>query len=278
MNIIDKVAQLNSNKQRPCIGLALSGGVAYGLAHIGVLQYLEEIKMPIDIITGTSAGAIVGAFWAGKITSRKMYRVAKQTEWWFLAKPAAFKAGLMSSQGIETWFNRIIHKKNFADLDCTFAATATDFSTGELVILKSGNLATAVRISATIPGIYHPVEYEDRLMVDGGLVQNLPVQTCRDLGAEIVIGVDLHSNWIECKTPKTLVLSLIHAASILQRQHEIFQLQAVDVAIQPRVGGLSPINFKAVDEFVGLGYKAAVEAGDQLVHTIDKIIAKSSRN
>lgn len=254
------IEELKQRRNRPQIGLALSGGGAFGIAHVGVLRLLEEIGLPIDIIVGTSAGALVGGFWASGISSKKMYRIGKQTEWWFLAKPIVFKSGLMSSSGIEKWVNRIIYNKKFSDLELDFAAVATDFSTGELVVLNKGSLAKAMRISCTVPGIYQPVKYYGRLLVDGGLVQNLPAEVCRNLGADLLIGVDLHSDLIENEVPKTVVLSLIHAATILQRQHEIAQLKYVDVLIQPKVGRLSQISFKAVDEFVELGYIAASKA------------------
>lgn len=254
------VEQLKNRAERPRIGLALSGGGAFGIAHVGVLQLLEEIELPIDIIVGTSAGALVGGFWASGVSSRKMYRIGKQTEWWFLAKPIVFKSGLMSSSGIEKWVNRIIYNKKISDMETEFAAVATDFTTGELVVLNKGSLAKAMRISCTVPGIYQPVKHQGRLLVDGGLVQNLPAKVCRTLGADILIGVDLHSDLIENEVPKTVVLSLIHAATILQRQHEMAQLEYVDVVIQPKVGRLSQISFKAVDEFVKLGYMAARNA------------------
>lgn len=267
--LTELIYQLHDMVDRPKIGLALAGGGAYGIAHVGVLKVLEDIQLPIDIVVGTSAGSIAGAFWVSGISGTNMARLARRTEWWFLAKPVAFKSGLMSSHGIEQWVSRVTHNKGFQDLQKKFAATATDFSTGELVILDSGNLAKAVRTSCTIPGIYQPVDYDGRLLVDGGVVQNLPAQTCKALGADLVIGVDLHSNLVESDTPTNVVMSLIHAANILQRQHELIQLQAVDVVIEPKVGVLSQVNFKAIDKFIEIG----IEAGQQSLTQLEIVLA-----
>lgn len=267
------MAKLEQMEHQPRIGLALAGGSAYGLAHIGVLRFIEEIGMPIHLVVGSSAGAVVGAVWACGVSSDQMHQAAKQSDWLFLAKPAAFKSGLLSSEGIENWISRFIGRRSFDELKIPFAATACDFRTGELVVLNEGDVAHAVRISCTLPGIYYPVEYQGRLLVDGGLVQNLPAGVCRSLGAEYVIGVDLHANLAAWK-PRTVVRSVIHAAHILQRQHELVQLEQVDVAVQPKLGMMSPINFRPVDEYVDLGYQAAREAADELKSMLMGIVSE----
>lgn len=277
MDLNGLITQLEQMPSRPVIGLALAGGSAYGIAHIGVLRYLEEISMPIDLIAGTSAGAAAGAVWASGFSSEAMYEIVKSTDWWFLAKPVTFKSGLMSSKGIADWINRLIGSKDFVELNKPFAATATNFATGELVVLKEGSVAEAVRISCSLPGIYQPVEYNGLQLVDGGLVQNLPVGVCRSLGADFVIAVDLHAN-LESKKPRTVMLSLIHAGNILQRQHELVQVQLADVVIQPQLGRLNPFNFRAVDKYVDLGYAAAQSAADQLKQMITQILQHQHSN
>lgn len=271
MDLKALIAELKQMQQQPSIGLALAGGSAYGLAHIGALRFIEEVGMPIHVVAGTSAGAAAGAAWASGVSSDQMYQAAKQTDWLFLAKPVAFKSGLMSSEGIENWINRLLDGKDFSDLKIPFAAVACDFITGELTVLNEGNVARAVRISCTVPGIYHPVESGGRLLVDGGLVQNLPASVCRSMGAEFVIGVDLHANLASLK-PRTVMRSLIHATHILQRQNELIQLQYVDVVIQPQLAKLNPFNFRPVDEYVDLGYRAAREAAEQLGQMLREII------
>jgi NTE family protein len=270
------IARFLEMHKQPRIGLALAGGSAYGLAHIGVLRFIEEIGLPVHVIAGTSAGAAAGAVWAGGVSSDQMYQVAKQADWLFLAKPVAFKSGLMSSEGIENWINRILGNISFDDLRIKFAATACDFATGELVVIDHGSVAHAVRISCNVPGIYLPVEYQGRLLVDGGLVQNLPASVCQSLGAEYVIGVDLHANLASLR-PRTVLKSLIHATHILQRQHERIQLQYVDAVIQPQLGKLNPFNFWPVDEYVDLGYKAALEASGQLCKMLKAILGEQGQ-
>lgn len=268
-NLVDKFISLAN---RPKVGLCLAGGAARGIAHIGVLKFLEEIRMPVDLVVGTSAGAIVGGIWASGVSSERMYRVAKNTEWWFLARPVAFKSGLLSSRGIEDWVRRILRNKDFADLQIDFAVTATDFLTGELITIQDGDVARAVRISSTVPGVYEPVLHKGKYLVDGGLVQNLPAQVGRNLGADLLIGVDLHSNVLENEVPKTVVWSLVHSINILQRQHEILQTKLVDVLVQPKVGDQSAINFKLVDDFIAEGYQAAQASLPKLEAELVKIV------
>ncbi|NLM25643.1 MAG: patatin-like phospholipase family protein [Firmicutes bacterium] len=270
--IVSLVDQFSKLPNRPKVGLSLAGGAARGIAHIGVLKFFEEIKLPIDLIVGTSAGAIAGGVWACGVSSAKMYRLAKNTEWWFLARPVAFKSGLLSSQGIENWVRRIIRERTFTDLDIELAVTATDFLTGELVVIKEGDVARAVRISSTVPGVYEPVLHEGRPLVDGGLVQNLPAEVGRALGADFLIGVDLHSDVLENEVPKTVLWSMVHAINILQRQHEIIQAQLVDVLIQPKVGDHSAVNFKVVDDLTEEGYLAAKAILAQLKNKLKEII------
>lgn len=260
MDCKEIITKFVEREKRPRVGLALAGGSAYGLAHIGVLQVIEELGIPIDLVVGTSAGSMVGAIWADGMSANRMYRIARKTQWWFLAKPRPFSSGLLSSEGIEDWLGRFLKQKTFGELKVPFAATATDFVSGELVVLKSGDVAKAVRCSCSIPGIYGAVKIDDRYLVDGGLVQNLPAQVALALGAELLIGVDLHADITSDDIPKTIFESLTQATHILQRQHVVHQSDLLDVCIEPDVGGHSPANFRAVDEFVTLGRAAAEKA------------------
>ncbi len=272
MKLDSLVQELKNRPTRPRIGLALAGGAARGLAHIGVLQVLEEVKLPVDLIVGTSAGAIVGSLWASGMSAQKMHRIARATEWWFLAKPVVFGTGLLHSHGIESWLDRIFPVDKFADLPIQFIATATDFRTGELVVLDTGDVTHAVRISCTVPGVYQAVEYQGRALVDGGLVQNLPAQVARAFGAEILIAVDLHSDVLEHETPQTVLVSLIHSANILQRQQELAQLRLVDLVVQPKVGEFSAVSFKSVDQFVERGRVAAQAKLEELTSLLGKVV------
>ena len=201
----------------------------------------------------------------------QMHQAAKQSDWRPRCLPRS-RAGCELGRNRKL-ISRFIGRRSFDELKIPFAATACDFRTGELVVLNEGDVAHAVRISCTLPGIYYPVEYQGRLLVDGGLVQNLPAGVCRSLGAEYVIGVDLHANLAAWK-PRTVVRSVIHAAHILQRQHELVQLEQVDVAVQPKLGMMSPINFRPVDEYVDLGYQAAREAADELKSMLMGIVSE----
>lgn len=262
---------------RPSIGVALSGGAARGIAHVGVIQQFEEWGLPIDYIAGTSAGAIVGAAVASGITGKTMEKIARETEWWFLAKPIGFRSGLLSSRGFESWLARFIHAPEFADLTTPLAVTATDFCSGELVVIKDGPLLRAVRASCTIPGIFQPVEFLERQLVDGGLRQNLPVTTCKSLGADVVIGVDTHSDiFTGNEIPQTVVLSITHAAHILMHHHTEEQRRQADLLVQPRVGKMSAVNFRDVDMLINEGRTAALRSLPSLVQFLNEQVGKGN--
>lgn len=176
---------------RPRVGLALSGGVAYGLSQIGVLKVLEEEGVRVDCLAGTSAGAIIAAGYAAGVSLDEMEAMAVHTGWkqLFALKPS--RQGLVSSAPIEGYVRRNFRVDSFSDLTMPLAVVATDICSGEGVVFTKGALDKAVRASCSIPGIYAPVEWAGRQLVDGGLSENVPVTALRGLGADVVIAVDV---------------------------------------------------------------------------------------
>jgi NTE family protein len=180
------------NKQK--IGLALASGGARGSAHAGVLKVLEEEGITISAIAGSSIGAMVGGVYAAGIPIRKIEQEWLSTSLPKVARsflPTFPRAGLSSGGELRKYLKDLLGDVRIEDLTIPFAATGCDIDTGKAVILDRGPLVDAIRASVSIPGLFQPVRWENHLLVDGGLVEPLPVRLCRDLGADIVIGVDI---------------------------------------------------------------------------------------
>ncbi|MGD9874468.1 MAG: patatin-like phospholipase family protein [Kiritimatiellia bacterium] len=182
--------------RRKCrIGLALGGGAARGWAHVGVLQALEEAGLEVACVAGTSAGAMVGAVYAsGRLSD--METLAQQTDWrkvlYYFSDISFARAGLVDGDKVCRMLRKYISARNIEDLPLPFRAVATDIMTGEEVVLNRGEIIEAVRASISFPGIFTPVKIENRLLVDGGMVNPVPVSAVREMGADFVIAVDLN--------------------------------------------------------------------------------------
>jgi len=162
-----------------------------GLAHIGVLQVLEREQVPLDCIVGTSVGSLVGAAYAAGIRGERLEQMALEMRWRKIARPALSRYGLASFAKLESWMVDTTGDLTFADLEIPFAAVAADLETGQPVILREGQLAPAVRASCSVPGFVIPLELNGRLLTDGGVANNLPISVAREMGADVVIAVDL---------------------------------------------------------------------------------------
>jgi predicted acylesterase/phospholipase RssA len=176
------------------LGYALGGGAARGLFHIGVLGVFEEYGVTPDIVTGTSMGSIIGAMYASGLKTSDLKQIACSIDWKQMMRLADIvtlpKSGLIHGKRIVALLKSILGDINFSELKCKYATVAADLYTGEQVVLAKGSLIEAIRASIAIPGILTPVRYEGRYLVDGGLVNVVPVSVCRDMGADFVIGVN----------------------------------------------------------------------------------------
>lgn len=188
------------------IGLALGSGAARGMAHIGVLKALKEAEIPIHAVSGTSSGALVGAAYvSGKLDEIEEF--ALNIDWRVIASYCDFvfpRKGLLEGTKITTLLNQIINQPKFEELLIKFAVVATDLHTGEEIVFTKGNVTEAVRASISLPGIFEPVLYQNRLLVDGGLVNPVPVNVARNLGAEKIIAVDLTDHIEQRNKPRRL--------------------------------------------------------------------------
>ena len=174
------------------IGLALGSGAARGMAHIGVLKVLEQEQIPISAVSGTSIGALIGALYAAGVPVSEMEEIAKSVDWKKIARwvdPRVPVSGLIDGKRITRFFEELLPVRNFSDLKIPLAMLATDVETGESIVLKQGDLLTALRASIAFPGIFTPVNIGNRFLVDGGLCHPVPAHLLKDLGANAVIGV-----------------------------------------------------------------------------------------
>jgi NTE family protein len=176
---------------RKRVGLALGGGGARGMAHVGVIRALERGGVPVDCIAGTSAGSVAGAAYAAGLSADQLLELALQIRWRDIMRPIWPRQGFISFARLESYFARVIGDPTFDDLKIPYAAVAADLATGKQVVLREGRVARAVRASCSVPGIVTPVEVDGRMLIDGGVVNNLPISIVRDLGADIVIAVGL---------------------------------------------------------------------------------------
>ncbi len=247
---------------RKRVGLALGGGVARGAAHIGVLSALEEAGIPIDCVSGTSAGSIIGAVYCAGLDVAQMRVLASQINWRHIASPAWPDRGLVSFARMEPWIEGFIGELDIDDLAIPLAIAATDIHTGERVVLRQGRLVTAVRASSSVPGIVTPVEIDGRLLCDGGISDNLPVAAARELGAEYIIGVDLFApeydgRWGPLGMGFSAVETLI--------RHAGGGVADADCLIVPAIDDHSFLSFSKSKTFIALGEAAARQKLPQIL-------------
>ncbi|HSR33149.1 MAG TPA: patatin-like phospholipase family protein [Anaerolineae bacterium] len=176
---------------RKLVGLVMSGGGARGMAHVGVIRVLEREGIPIDCVAGTSVGSLVGAAYAAGIRGHSLLEMALSVRWREIARFSWPRQGFISFDRLESYLVNLLGDLTFADLDLPYAAVTADLATGEQVVLKEGRVARAVRASCSVPGLVIPVEVNGRLLVDGGVINNLPISVVRALGADVVIAVGL---------------------------------------------------------------------------------------
>lgn len=183
-------------KERPIIGLALGGGGARGYAHLGVIKALQEANIPVDVIAGTSMGALIGAVYATESRVDRAEDIATNIQWRQLLRLADLTIptrGVIAGNRVEKYFNTLIMEKEFYQLEKKLVVVATDIMTGETVHIKSGQVAPALRASTALPGIFCPIELDGRLLVDGTLTTPVPVEVAMEAGAELIVAVDVCS-------------------------------------------------------------------------------------
>lgn len=242
---------------RPRVGLALGGGAARGFAHIGVVRVLEETGIRPDLIVGTSAGALAGVFVAAGFSVERIEAWAEGLRWSLIARPVVSRLGLVSNDRLERLIRRTLPFRTFDELPTPFACLATDVETAQPVVLREGEIAPAIRASCAIPGLVTPVRIGDRLLMDGGVSANVPTQAARELGADVVIAVDVNGGYRPSRAPTHFISILVQAFSTVGRLAELRDGLAADVLITPDVGDVRLDELHRAGELIRAGEASA---------------------
>ena len=221
----------------PGIGVALGGGFARGIAHIGVLKVLEEEKIPIDFVAGTSVGALIGAAYCSGLSTAKLEEVAQRVRFKTFARWTLSRHGFATNERMIGFLNSILKVKSFEELRIPLAVTATDLSTGEGVVFHSGPLVDPVRASCAYPGMFLPVNIRGRWLVDGMLAHAVPTRPLLDMGAQRVLAVHLKGKWTNGDAPRHLFDVIGQCFSIAQEMSSGYWREASDLIVEPDVGG-----------------------------------------
>jgi NTE family protein len=257
--------------QRLRLGLALSGGAARGMAHVGVLKVFQQHRIKVDFVAGTSAGALVGGAFAAGMPVSEIEEISRRLRWGDVGRVTLSRLGVQSNARIEEYIRARFPVSRFEELSTPFAAVATDLHTGAAVIMRDrGDIAFAIRASCAVPGWYVPVvDEEGRQLVDGGLVANIPTAAVRALGAEVVVAVDVNSEGAKFMGPPTSVIGVLFQSILLvQRTAAVHQRHSADVVISPRVGHIRWDEMTRADELITAGEEAALA----LVPTIKELL------
>jgi NTE family protein len=262
------------DQRRPLVGLALSGGAARGMAHVGVLRVLKDNDIPIDFIAGTSAGALVGGAFAAGVPVDEIEDIARKLRWRDVGRVTLSRLGVQTSERMEEFIRARFPVTRFEDLKIPFVAVATDLNSGTPAVLGGeGDVAFAIRASSCIPGWYIPVTDEKgRQLVDGALVANIPTAAVRDLGADIVIAVDVNAEGAKfLGPPQSAIGIIIQSMMVIQRTGSSHQLSLADVVIRPKIGHIRWDEISRAGEFIEAGKVAALEMIDRIKELVSPL-------
>lgn len=252
---------------RPKVGIAFGAGGARGLANLGVLQVLQEERIPIDVVAGTSAGAVVGALYASGTDLAMLGRLIEELDWDDLTSLTLTRRGLVSPEKIHSMLRMLTKDKNFEDLSIPTAVVATDLFTGEEVVVDTGSIALGVRASLSIPGVFVPLELDGRLLVDGALVNRVPANLCRKMGADLVFAVDV--GWAPLRSRiRNLPDVIMRTNDILQRQVAQHKSIPADLVLEPDLGNVTITQLNRAGEIIEKGRVVARENLDQIKRLI----------
>ncbi|HEU4963067.1 MAG TPA: patatin-like phospholipase family protein [Bacilli bacterium] len=255
--------------RRPRIGLALGAGGARGFAHVGVLQVLEQMNVPIDLIAGSSMGALVGALYCSGMETKYIESLAvnlKRRHWIDFTVP---KMGFVNGNRIMEMVRFLTKSKNLEDMDVPLNVVATDVERGERVVFRDGPTWEAVRGSISIPGIFVPHRYRGHLLIDAAVTDRVPIQVAREMGADLVIAVDvgLYEKTTEVKGIFDVIFQSIE---IMEREIVRSRILNADVVLRPDVGHISSTAFTGIDDCIARGREATERVADLIRKTIDE--------
>ncbi len=246
------------------LGLALGSGAAKGFAHVGVLKALDEHGVRPKVITGSSMGSLIGAFYVTGMQPRFMERLACSLSWRHWLDLTVPKIGLISGDKIHQMVALLTRRLQFHELPVKFGVVATELTQRQAVLLTTGNIADAVRASISIPGIFVPYVTDQGVFVDGGVLERVPVQACRSLGADVVIAVDVAAVQ-RATVPETIMDVIMQSIDLMQHQLVEPRIQGADVRIEPDVSDIGTSQFNRAQEAIAAGYKATLAVMDDIL-------------
>jgi len=297
------IAQNAKANDRPKVGLVLSGGGAKGMAHIGVLKIIKELGIPVDYVTGTSMGSVIGSLYAAGYTVEEIDSISANIDWgklfndklsrdkisieekndserymlempikkYHFELPQGLIAGQKLSQKLSTLLLPVHEINDFSKLPIPFKCIATDIETGEAVVLDHGDLAISVRASMAIPSIFNPIEIDGKLLVDGGIVRNFPVIDAKEMGADIIIGVNVGGPLFKKEELKSLITIMQQTVAFRGNTVDIQQEKLCDILITPDIHGIDASSFNMVDSIIIRGEKAAMQVYPALKALADSL-------
>jgi len=259
-----RAATVSAPKVAPVrIGLALGGGAAKGFAHIGVIKMLEANGIRADVISGTSAGSVVGALYASGQDAFAMQTTAFELDEAKIRDVSLFSGGVVKGEKLQQYVNAQVRNRPLEKLGRPFAAVATRLETGERTVFTRGNTGQAVRASSSIPGVFEPVVIGKAHYVDGGIVSPVPVDAARQLGADFVIAVDISSK-ASGKNPGSMLGNVNQSITIMGQRLGAQELARADVVIRPSVNEIGPADFEQRNNAIMEGERAALAAMPQI--------------
>jgi NTE family protein len=244
----------------PAIGLALGGGFARGMAHIGILKVLEEERIPIRVVAGTSVGALIGAAYCSGLSIEELEKVAQSVRFTTFARWTVSRYGFATNDRMVSFLARTLKVKTFEELRIPLGVTATDFNSGEGIVFHSGSIVEPVRASCAYPGMFLPVNIRGRWLVDGMLSYPVPTRPLREMGAQRVLAVHLKGQWNKNGAPRHLFDVIGQSFAIAQDQMSHLWRGPADLVIEPDVAGFAYDDFKRTGELIRAGEVAMRQA------------------
>src|SRR5215467_14045138 len=263
-----ELAYGSATSSRPKIGLALAGGFARGIAHIGVLRVFQDAGIPIDYVAGTSVGALIGTGFCAGTSLDLMEETGKHTTFADFGRWTPSWLGLATNQRMERYLARMTSATTFEELKIPLAISTTDINAGMTIYYSSGPIAPALRASCAYPGLFVPIQYDGRTLVDGFLTSPVPVEGALLLGADVVVAVFLESGGIE--NPRTAVDIISRSFNIIQGHSEISWRQQADVVIEPDVTSFAWDDLTKTPELVAAGEAASKKAIPQVLALLNR--------
>lgn len=249
---------------RKKVGLALGAGGAKGLAHIGILQVLLEAGIPIDILAGSSIGAVIASSYAAGGDPYMMGKLACKLNKSFYVDVTVPRLGLLKGDRALDLIRLFTHNSTFEQMKIPLAVVATDIEKGEKVVFKEGDVAQAVRASISIPGIFNPVSYQNRLLVDGAVIERVPITVLKEMGADYTIGVDVKSWPSKPQEVNNIYEVIMQSIEVLENEARKNYLESADFLICPDLSAVGTLDFHKAFDCIEIGREAALAKLDDL--------------